>query len=282
MAVNLQQFSFTAKDKHQPIIGPIDLLLNQGEWLVVLGGNGSGKSLLAKLLAGCFPDLLSGKVSGIGIVQNRRLDTNRLVSLTPGRQLVQQYPQLYLSGCTSTVAQEIAFGPENLGLAVNEIKCRVNEAISVTQCENLRHRHPATLSEGETQRLVIASALAMRPKLLLLDEAFSRLTPIATQQLQLQIKQYAKKHHCTVILFERQLFPAFNLSEQFMILESGKALAIGSLLDVFPFLHSTINTPDHWQILSWLVNHGYWDNKEVINNDTKLFAAFKEFYVTAK
>ncbi|OAT38056.1 energy-coupling factor ABC transporter ATP-binding protein [Proteus myxofaciens] len=279
MVVNLQQFSFTPEGENNPIIGPFDIQLKQGEWLTVLGGNGSGKSLLAQLLAGWFPDLLTGTTQGVGIVQNIELDKNRLVSLAPGRQLVQQAPQLQLSGCAFTVEQEIAFGPENLGLSENEIKFRVKEALSLTQCEALRFRHPATLSGGEAQKIVIASALAMHPKLLLLDEAFSRLTPIATEQLQQRIKQYSKEYLCSVIIFERDLLPAISLSKRFLLLNAGKVEVIGSLQDIFPFIFSTINTSDAWKVLGWLVKNGYW-TKDIVNNDAALLNAFKEYYVT--
>ncbi|ODQ05375.1 MULTISPECIES: energy-coupling factor ABC transporter ATP-binding protein [Enterobacterales] len=281
MVLSLQQFSFTPKDNTQPILGPIDLQLKQGEWLVVLGGNGSGKSLLAQLLAGWYPDLLTGSVQGLGRVQNIALDKSRLVSLAPGRQLIQQSPQLQLSGCAFTVEQEIAFGPENLGLSDNEIQFRVKEAMALTQCEYLRFRSPSTLSGGEAQRVVIASALAMRPKLLLLDEAFSRLTPNATEQLQQRIKQYAQACQCSVIIFERNLLPAITLSEQFLLLEAGKTKAAGSLEDIFPFLFTTINAPDAWQALNWLIENHHW-NKNIVNNDKALLNAFKEFYVTAQ
>ncbi|WP_099075518.1 energy-coupling factor ABC transporter ATP-binding protein [Proteus alimentorum] len=281
MVLNLQQFSFTPQGDELPIIGPIDLQLKQGEWLVVLGGNGSGKSLLAQLLAGWYPDLLTGSVQGLGIVQNIALDKSRLVSLAPGRQLVQQSPQLQLSGCAFTVEQEIAFGPENLGLSDNEIRFRIKEAMILTQCDNLRFRHPSTLSGGEAQRVVIASALAMHPKLLLLDEAFSRLTPNATQQLQQRIKRYAQEHKCSVIIFERNLLPAITLSEQFLLLEAGKTKATGTLEDIFPFLFTTINAPDAWLALNWLIENHYW-NKNIVNNDKALLNAFKEFYVTAR
>lgn len=280
MVINLQQFSFTPKDDEQPIIGPIDLQLKQGEWLVVLGGNGSGKSLLAQLLAGWHPDLLTGSVQGLGIVQNIALDKSRLVSLAPGRQLVQQSPQLQLSGCAFTVEQEIAFGPENLGLSDNEVRFRVKEAMILTQCDSLRFRHPSTLSGGEAQRVVIASALAMHPKLLLLDETFSRLTPNATQQLQQRIKRYAQEHTCSVIIFERNLLPAITLSEQFLLLEAGTIKAAGALKDIFPFLFTTINAPDAWLALNWLVENHHW-KKNIVNNDKALLKAFKEFYVTA-
>lgn len=77
--------------------------------------------------------------------------------------------------------EEVAFGPENLCLAEKEIMARIDAALALTECQPLRHRHPATLSGGETQRVVIACAIAMQPKLLILDEAFSRLTPQAAK-----------------------------------------------------------------------------------------------------
>lgn len=280
MVVNLQQLSFTPKNEERPIIGPIDLQLYQGEWLVVLGGNGSGKSLLAQLIAGWFPDLLSGTIQGSGIVQEIGLDKSRLVSLAPGRQLVQQSPQLQLSGCAFTVEQEVAFGPENIGLSANEIRFRVKEALAITQCEKLRFRHPATLSGGEAQRVVIASALAMHPQLLLLDEAFSRLTSNATQQLQQQIKHYAKEYNCSVIVFERNLLPAISLSDHFLLLESGKIKSQGLLQQVFPMAISTVNAPDAWQAFAWLVEQGHW-KQPIVDNDQALLKAFKEFYATA-
>lgn len=127
---------------------------------------------------------------------------------------------------------------------------------------------------------MIASALAMHPKLLLLDEAFSRLTPNATQQLQQRIKQYAQEHKCSVIIFERNLLPAITLSEQFLLLEAGKTKVAGALEDIFPFLFTTINAPDAWLALNWLIENHHW-NKNIVHNDKALLKAFKEFYVTA-
>lgn len=187
--VNLQQFTFTPKDGEQAVLNLLDFRLAAGEWTAVLGGNGSGKSTLAQLLCGWLPELLSGTVTGRQI-SGHTLGSQRLVACAAHRQLVQQSPQLQLSGCAFSVEQEVAFGPENLGLAPDEIIQRVNDALAFTY-ENLRHRHPATLSGGEAQRVVIAGALAMRPALLLLDEAFSRMTPGMTHKILQQLKSYS-------------------------------------------------------------------------------------------
>lgn len=281
MGINLQQFSYTPQGSTAPLLGPLDLQLAQGEWLAVLGGNGSGKTTLAQLLCGGLGSLLQGTVSGQGDVQGIALDDGSLIAYAGQRQLVQQSPQLQLSGCAFSVEQEVAFGPENLGLPATEIVERVNEALRLTQSEALRFRHPATLSGGEAQRVVIASALAMRPQLLLLDEAFSRMTPSMTLRVLTQLKHYSEATGCAVVLFERTLLPAVSHCEQLLLLEQGKITASGSLQEVFVPSLATINAPDAWRALGKLVELGEW-HLPIPTDELSLLKAFEERYATAR
>ncbi|EPL9568425.1 energy-coupling factor ABC transporter ATP-binding protein [Providencia rettgeri] len=288
MVVNLQQMQFIPQGAQQPLLGPIDLQLNAGQWLCILGGNGSGKSTLAQLLAGWHGDLLHGELTGLTEVLQQPLVNNSLVQTSVTRQYIQQSPHLQLSGCTFTVEQEIAFGPENLGLTESEITQRVEYAIAFTFCEPLRHRHPATLSGGEAQRVVLASALAMRPQLLLLDEAFSRLTPSATQRLLTQLKHYSIQTNCSVILFERNLLPAISFCEDFLLLstgcvfvDAGRTISKGALETVFPHTLPSINMPDAWRVVGELVKTNKWQSV-IPRNETQLVNAFKELYARAQ
>lgn len=188
----------------------------------ISGGNGSGKTTLAQLLAGCFPDFLPGTIQGSGVVLGEEIGSRPLVEMAQQVQLIQQAPQLQLSGCTFTVEEEIAFGPENLCLDEAEIMARIEQALTFTDCHALRHRHPATLSGGEAQRVVVACALAMRPRLLLLDEAFSRLTPEATAKLLQQLVTYANQQQCVVLLFEQSLTKVAAYCLQTWALEQGR------------------------------------------------------------
>lgn len=280
MVVNLQRLCFTHKGAGSTTLGPIDIQLAAGQWLAILGGNGSGKSTLAQLLCGWLPELITGELSGAAEVLSHPISQGHLAVLSAQRQLIQQSPQLQLSGCTFNVEQEIAFGPENLGLPEAQIRQRVNEAIALTDCEALRHRHPSTLSGGEAQRVVIASALAMQPKLLLLDEAFSRLTPKAAHTLLLALKHYSQRTNCSVILFERQLLPAMSFCEQLMLLDAGNVIATGTdRKKLFSAAQTTINMPDAWRALGYLINQNAWPT-DIPNDNNALLKAFKEYYAT--
>lgn len=281
MVVNFQKMGFTPKGMESASLGPIDIQLAAGEWLTVLGGNGSGKSTLAQLLCGWLPELLIGQLNGTAEVFSQPISEGSLATLSAHRQLVQQSPQLQLSGCTFSVEHEVAFGPENLGLSEEEIRQRVNESIALANCERLRHRHPVTLSGGEAQRVVLASALAMRPNLLLLDEAFSRLTPKATHTLLIQLKQYSRQTGCSVILFERSLLPAISFCDQLMLLEAGKIIASGDRATVFSSAQSTINMPDSWRALGHLVSQNNW-KAAIPSDDNALLQAFKDNHATPR
>lgn len=218
--VTLEQLSYHPP---QTTRAPICLDFHYAEpgMVAIFGDNGSGKSTLAQLMAGWYPDFLPGSIDGQGAMLGIPIGELSLVERAPTIQLVQQSPYLQLSGCTFSVEEEVAFGPENLCLEETEILQRIDTALSLTACQPLRHRHPATLSGGETQRVVIASALAMQPKLLLLDEAFSRLTAAATAMLLERLKRWALEQQSLIVLFERNRAPFLTWCQRAWQLDDG-------------------------------------------------------------
>ena len=218
--VTLEQFRYCpTHSTHPPFC--YDFHYVKPGMVAIFGDNGSGKSTLAQLMAGWYPDFLPGEITGTGTLLGTPIGRLPLNEQSATIQLVQQSPYLQLSGCTFSVEEEVAFGPENLCLAEKEIMARIDAALALTECQPLRHRHPATLSGGETQRVVIACAIAMQPKLLILDEAFSRLTPQAREMLLQRLQHWALERGSLIILFERHHTPFLNHCQQAWQLQYG-------------------------------------------------------------
>ncbi|MGC8875195.1 MAG: energy-coupling factor transporter ATPase [Chloroflexia bacterium] len=158
-----------------PALRGIDLEIAAGEYVALIGPNGSGKSTLARLLNGLL-------LPTAGRVLVKGMDTAEPVFRQKIRQTVGMVFQNPESQFVATVVEEdVAFGPENLGLPDEEMRARVEWALRVTGLWELRHRSPLHLSGGQKQRLALAGALAMRPEVLILDEATSMLDPASRQ-----------------------------------------------------------------------------------------------------
>ncbi|NDO80599.1 cobalt ABC transporter ATP-binding protein [Citrobacter sp. NCU1] len=222
--VTLEQFCYHPTQTARPACR-MNFHYAEPGMVAIFGDNGSGKSTLAQLMAGWYPDFLPGEIEGQGTLLGNAIGQLSLVEQSSTIQLVQQSPYLQLSGCTFSVEEEVAFGPENLCLTEAEIMRRIDAALTLTACQLLRHRHPGTLSGGETQRVVIASALAMQPRILILDEAFSRLTAHATHQLLERLQAWAKAQQTLIILFERNPTPFIAYCQHTWQLQHGELSA---------------------------------------------------------
>jgi energy-coupling factor transporter ATPase len=158
-----------AKAATRPALHAIDLALEDGEMLGVIGANGSGKSTLALLTNG----LLLPTSGAVHVDGMDTADPDRAQDVRVSVGVVFQNPDNQIVG--TTVEEDVAFGPENLGLPRDEIRRRVDDALSAVELGDLAEREPHLLSGGQKQRLAIAGAVAMRPRHLVLDEPSSML-----------------------------------------------------------------------------------------------------------
>ncbi|UCB46150.1 MAG: ATP-binding cassette domain-containing protein [Spirochaetota bacterium] len=149
----------------------IDLKIHSGEWVAIIGANGSGKSTLLKQLNA----LLLPTKGDVWISGHNTRDITSLRQIRSSVGMVFQVPDTQI--ITTVVEEEVAFGPENLGVSEKELRERVERALEITGLSPLRNRSPQYLSEGQKQLLAIASILAMNPGCLVLDEATSMLDP---------------------------------------------------------------------------------------------------------
>ena len=175
--IEVRQLYFNYPSSSQPVLKGIDLDIQAGEYVAVVGANGSGKSTLARCLNGLLkPAAGAVRVGGFDpALAGQVFDVRKLLSLvfqSPPDQIV-----------ASIVEEDVAFGPENLGLSKPEMDARVDAALAVTGLLDERKRPPRFLSAGQQQRLALAGALAMRPSCIVFDEATSMIDPAGRTEI---------------------------------------------------------------------------------------------------
>jgi energy-coupling factor transport system ATP-binding protein len=181
-----------------PALRDVDLRLEHGEVVALLGASGSGKSTLLRALAGLVPHFHGGRFSGRVVVSGRDTRTTRPADLAGTVASVFQDPEDQV--VLTRVDAEVAFGLENVATPPREIRARVRDALAIVGAEHLVERPVAQLSGGELQRVCLASALALEPELLLLDEPSSQLDRDAAEA----VFAYARESGCAVVVAEQR------------------------------------------------------------------------------
>lgn len=210
----------------EPALRGVSLAIKAGEWVAVLGQNGSGKSTLARLMNALL-------MPSSGSVRVDDLDTRRPESLWAIRRTVSMVFQNPDNQIVATTAEEdVAFGPENLGLPTAEIARRVGEALQLVGLSELRHRPPHQLSGGQKQRLAIAGALAMRPKCLVLDEPTSMLDPAGREQVMDLLDRLHRQEGLAVVLITHEMAEAVR-ADRIIVLNQGSVCMEGTPSEIF-------------------------------------------------
>ncbi|APC09627.1 energy-coupling factor transporter ATPase [Neomoorella thermoacetica] len=204
-----------------PALERIDLAIEPGEFLAITGPNGSGKSTLARLLNG----LLRPRQGRILVDGMDTGDDTALITIRRRVGMVFQDPDNQLVG--ATVAEDVAFGLENLGLPPAEIAKRVDLALRSVGLEDLAARPPHLLSGGQKQRLALAGVLAMEPRYLVLDEATAMLDPVAREEILEQVLRLRQEQGIAIILITHLMEEAVR-ADRMLIMKSGRIFWQGS------------------------------------------------------
>lgn len=208
------------------VINNLDMSVKQGEFLCVLGHNGCGKSTLAKHFnAMLLPT--GGKVFVDGIDTT---DEDKCFDIRCNVGLVLQNPDNQL--VASVVEEDIAFGPENLGVPADEIRKRVDYALKAVDMYDYRHHAPYKLSGGQKQRIAIAGIIAMQPKCIVLDEPTAMLDPRGRQEVMDTILKLNREKGITIILITHYMDEAVK-ADRVIVMESGEILTEGTPEEVF-------------------------------------------------
>jgi energy-coupling factor transport system ATP-binding protein len=214
----VRRFTFTYSGAERPAVCDLSLELEQGEVVALLGPSGSGKSTLLRALAGLVPHFHGGRFEGLVEVGGRDTRRARPADLAGRVATVFQDPEDQV--IMGRVENEVAFGLENLGTAPEEIWPRTRASLAAVGAAHLASRRTAELSGGELQRVCLASALALGPELLLLDEPTSQLDPDAAEQFLGRIRGSG----AAVLLAEQRTGRALALADRVLFLEAGRLL----------------------------------------------------------
>ena len=202
----------------------VSLTIGAGEFIALLGKNGSGKTTLAKHISG-----LLKPTQGRVLLRSQELDTLPLVQVAQEVSYVFQNPDHQLFA--DTVEAEVAFGPRNISLSSEEIQLRVNEALAAVGLQHVREHDPFLLGRGERQRLAVAALLAMRPRVLILDEPTTGLDYREQRQMMELLKQLHREGR-TIIIITHVPWVAVEYAERTLLMSDGRLLWDGSMREM--------------------------------------------------
>jgi len=224
--IDLHDITFTYAIGTSPALRELTLAVPAGQICGVIGRAGAGKSTLCALCAGFIPNFYQGKFSGQAQIDGQDVVEKTVADLVSHVGLVGSNAFSQISGARFTVYEEIGFGLENVGLPRAEIIERIEWALKAMQLEDLRDRSPYALSGGQQQRLVLASTLAMRPPVLVLDEPTAQLDPPTIAYLANLLRDLARQG-TTILFAEHRLEWTAELAERVLVLDAGALIDDG-------------------------------------------------------
>ncbi|NLY52920.1 MAG: energy-coupling factor transporter ATPase [Firmicutes bacterium] len=228
IVVDKVSFSYTGEPgaKEETALDQVSLTIEAGEFVAIVGHNGSGKSTLAKHLNGLLlPTGGDVWVAGMNTKdEHHRWDIRQIVGMVfqnPDNQIV-----------AATVEEDVAFGPENLGLPTELIRSRVDEALAVVGMSEYAEAPPHSLSGGQKQRVAIAGVIAMRPRCLVLDEPTAMLDPVGRREVMETISRLNEEEGITVVLITHFMDEAVK-AHRVLVMDEGRIVREGQPAAVF-------------------------------------------------
>ena len=224
--IDVKNLSFRYKESQEYYdVKDITFHVKRGKWLSIVGHNGSGKSTTVRLIDGLL-EAESGEI----VIDGQRLTEENVWNIRRQIGMVFQNPDNQFVG--ATVEDDVAFGLENQGLSRQEMKKRVEEALALVGMLDFKKREPARLSGGQKQRVAIAGVVALRPAILILDEATSMLDPEGRRELIETVKGIRKDYDMTVISITHDL-EEVAMSDRVLVMKKGEIESTSSPRDLF-------------------------------------------------
>lgn len=223
--IEINQIEFSYQEDATPALKDVSFSINKGEWIAIVGHNGSGKSTLAKAINGLhLPQKGTVTVGGMELSEESVWGIRRMVGM------VFQNPDNQFVG--ATVEDDVAFGLENQGIERSEMQSRVQDALEKVKMQNFATREPARLSGGQKQRVAIAGVVALRPDIIILDEATSMLDPEGRDDVIATIRKIKEESDLTVISITHDIDEAAS-ANRILVMREGKLYQEGTPEEIF-------------------------------------------------
>lgn len=210
----------------------ISFTVEPGEFIGIIGRNGSGKSTLCQAIAGLVPNFYKGAYGGSILVDDLVVKDTEISDLCKRVGIVFQNPFNQVTGSKMTVYEEIAFGLENLGIPKPEMVQRIDDAMELLDISRFKDRNPFDLSGGQMQRMAIASIIAMKPDVMILDEPTSQLDPQGREEV-FQAVHKLSQQGITIFMVEHNMEKIAEYSSRVILLDDGKLVAMDTPGKIF-------------------------------------------------
>lgn len=228
--ITIKNFSFTYSNTNEPSLKNINLEIEDGDFVGIIGGSGAGKTTLAHSMCAVIPHYRTGDFYGSITVDG--MDTVDTAPEEIGRITGCVMQDIDSQMTASVVEDEILFGLENFSIPVDEIEARITEALEEAGIPELRYRNLDTLSGGQKQKAAIAAVIALKPKILILDEPTGELDPKSSIRIFEMLKTLNEEHGITVIVVEQKIMLMCEYVKKIVVLKKGEVLEYGAVKDV--------------------------------------------------
>ncbi|MEM3040020.1 MAG: ABC transporter ATP-binding protein [Candidatus Methanomethylicaceae archaeon] len=229
-AISVENLTYYYPRRKEPALLNVNLEIDTGEFVLITGPSGGGKSTLCRCFNGLIPNFYGGRLSGRVTVMGKDVAASSTSELSQHVGMVFQNPEDQIT--RMSVEAEMAFGLENLGVERNEISRRIKEVAEILRISDLLKRPVETLSSGQQQKVAIGSVLVMRPQILVLDEPTSELDPKSAKDLIDLIARLNTELGITVIIVEHRLNFILDKVDRVVIIKGGRVSMDGSPQEV--------------------------------------------------
>ncbi len=251
--ISVNDISFSYNDD-KPLFENFNLDINEGEYVAIIGHNGCGKSTLAKILCGILLPT-KGSVSVLGM---DTADDDNFFEIRKNCGMIFQNPDNQL--VATIVEEDVAFAPENLGVAPKEIRRIVDESLKIVGMEAYAKRSTNQLSGGQKQRVAIAGILAMRPKCIIFDEATSMLDPEGRKDIISAMKKLNRENGITIITITHYMSEAVE-ADRIIVLNKSKIIGDASPKEIFSDVKKlksvSLSSPQITELTEMLIDDGF-------------------------